>query len=112
MSAPVARTACGFIALTVAAVPTGMNAGVRMSPRCMRIVPVRALPSRAWISKAKRVIARAAYRIRAETAKKKKESSTQPSPAPTQHTISLGGGRERAKPKKQNPIPDQRSNRS
>ena len=26
----------GFIALTVAAVPTGMKAGVRMSPRCMR----------------------------------------------------------------------------
>jgi hypothetical protein len=45
MSAPVARTSCGFIALTVAAVPTGMNAGVRISPRRIAIVPVRALPS-------------------------------------------------------------------
>ena len=30
-----ARTSSGRIALTVAAVPTGMNAGVRMSPRCI-----------------------------------------------------------------------------
>ncbi len=35
MSAPVARTLSGFIALTVAAVPTGMKAGVRISPRRM-----------------------------------------------------------------------------
>jgi hypothetical protein len=34
-----------------------MNAGVRISPRCMRIVPVRAAPSVAEISKDKRVIA-------------------------------------------------------
>ena len=54
MSAPVCRTASGFIALTVAAVPTGMKAGVRMSPRCIRIVPVRALPSVAWSVKEKR----------------------------------------------------------
>ena len=30
MSAPAARTSAGFIALTVAAVPTGMKAGVRI----------------------------------------------------------------------------------
>ena len=45
MSAPVARTSAGFIALTVAAVPTGMKAGVRISPRRIAIVPVRAAPS-------------------------------------------------------------------
>ena len=56
MSAPVARTSCGFIALTVAAVPTGMKAGVRISPRRIWMVPVRALPSVAWIVKAKRVM--------------------------------------------------------
>jgi hypothetical protein len=39
MSAPAARTSSGFIALTVAAVPTGMKAGVRMSPRRIAIVP-------------------------------------------------------------------------
>ena len=54
MSAPVARTLSGFIAFTVAAVPTGMNAGVRISPRCMRISPVRALPSVAWTENWKR----------------------------------------------------------
>ena len=37
--------------------PTGMNAGVRISPRCMRIVPVRAAPSIAPILKEKRAIA-------------------------------------------------------
>jgi queuine tRNA-ribosyltransferase len=42
MSAPLARTSCGFIAFTVAAVPTGMKAGVRISPRAMVMVPVRA----------------------------------------------------------------------
>jgi hypothetical protein len=31
------RTASGFIALTVAAVPTGMKAGVRISPRSIAI---------------------------------------------------------------------------
>src|SRR5690606_41059627 len=54
MSAPVARTASGFIALTVAAVPTGMNAGVRISPRRMAMRPIRALPSVASTVKAKR----------------------------------------------------------
>ncbi len=33
------------MAFTVAAVPTGMKAGVRMTPRGMRISPVRAAPS-------------------------------------------------------------------
>src|SRR4051794_4640479 len=56
MSAPLPRTSAGFIALTVAAVPTGMNAGVRISPRCMAITPVRAAPSVAAIVKAKRVM--------------------------------------------------------
>src|ERR1700712_4187186 len=64
MSAPVARTASGFIALTVAAVPTGMKAGVRISPRRIRIVPVRALPSVAWMVKAKRGMA-CAYKAKA-----------------------------------------------
>ena len=55
MSAPDARTSSGRIALTVAAVPTGMNAGVRISPRCIAIAPVRAAPSVAAIAKLKRV---------------------------------------------------------
>ena len=54
MSAPLARTSAGFMALTVAAVPTGMKAGVRMSPRCIAIIPLRAAPSLAVIEKAKR----------------------------------------------------------
>jgi hypothetical protein len=45
MSAPVARTLSGIIAFTVAAVPTGMKAGVRISPRGVLIAPVRARPS-------------------------------------------------------------------
>ena len=43
----------GSIALTVAAVPTGMNAGVRIAPRGVAISPVRAAPSRAAIENAK-----------------------------------------------------------
>ena len=54
MSAPVAATLSGSIALTVAAVPTGMKAGVRISPRGVEISPVRARPSVAWIEKEKR----------------------------------------------------------
>src|SRR3954465_11857529 len=54
MSAPDARTSSGRIALTVAAVPTGMKAGVRISPRRIAMVPVRAAPSVAEIEKAKR----------------------------------------------------------
>src|ERR1700683_640620 len=53
MSAPSARTSPGYIALTVAAVPSGMNAGVRMTPRGVEIAPVRAGPSRAETVKAK-----------------------------------------------------------
>lgn len=49
MSAPVLRTVSGFIAFTVAAVPTGIKAGVRISPRCIWIDPVRAMPSVAAI---------------------------------------------------------------
>ena len=45
MSAPVERTELGSIALTVAAVPTGMNAGVLISPLAVVILPKRALPS-------------------------------------------------------------------
>jgi hypothetical protein len=41
--------------LTVAAVPTGMNAGVRIAPRCIAMVPVRAAPSVVEMEKAKRV---------------------------------------------------------
>ena len=59
MSAPVARTSSGRIALTVAAVPTGMNAGVRISPRRIAIVPVRAAPSVADMVNSKRVTPRA-----------------------------------------------------
>ncbi|GAA0656332.1 hypothetical protein GCM10009102_00200 [Sphingomonas insulae] len=54
MSAPDAATSAGFIAFTVAAVPTGMKAGVRIVPRCIRIEPVRARPSVAAMEKAKR----------------------------------------------------------
>src|SRR4051794_2761193 len=55
MSAPEARTSSGRIALTVAAVPTGMNAGVRICPRSIAMAPVRAAPSVALVVKAKRV---------------------------------------------------------
>src|SRR5437764_14911534 len=55
MSAPLARTSSGRIALTVAAVPTGMNAGVRISPRFMAMTPVLAAPSIAEMAKEKRV---------------------------------------------------------
>ena len=44
-SAPVERTELGNMALTVPAVPTGMNAGVLISPRVVVILPKRALPS-------------------------------------------------------------------
>ena len=59
MSAPLARTSSGRMAFTVAAVPTGMNAGVRISPRFIAITPVRAAPSVAEIEKVKRVTRRA-----------------------------------------------------
>jgi hypothetical protein len=44
--------------LTVAAVPTGMKAGVRISPRCIAITPARAEPSVAEMEKEKRVTRR------------------------------------------------------
>jgi hypothetical protein len=56
ISAPLSRTSSGRIALTVAAVPTGMNAGVRISPRCIVMAPVRAAPSLAAMSNAKRLM--------------------------------------------------------
>jgi len=43
------------MALTVAAVPTGMKAGVQISPRCIEMMAVRAAPSVAEIEKEKRV---------------------------------------------------------
>lgn len=60
MSAPLARTSSGLMAFTVAAVPTGMKAGVRISPRAEAMTPVRAAPSVARSVKLKRVIEGAA----------------------------------------------------
>ena len=51
--APSARTASGCIALTVAAVPTGMKAGVLIAPRGVEIDPTRAAPSTARTAKLK-----------------------------------------------------------
>ena len=62
MSVPLARTSSGLTALTVPAVPTGMNAGVRMVPRCMAIAPLRAAPSVAAMVKEKRVTCDASNR--------------------------------------------------
>ena len=53
MSAPSARTASGCMALTVAAVPTGMKAGVRIMPRGVTIAPSRASPSTVRTAKVK-----------------------------------------------------------
>ncbi len=58
MSAPSARTCSGYIALTVPAVPTGMKAGVRITPRAVVSSPVRAAPSVAAIVMAKSFTAR------------------------------------------------------
>jgi hypothetical protein len=44
------------MAFTVAAVPTGMKAGVRISPRGVEMVPVRARPSVAARAKEKRSV--------------------------------------------------------
>ena len=66
MSAPVAATLSGSIALTVAAVPTGMKAGVRICPRGVSMTPLRAAPSVAVREKEKRgVIVRPAIGNRA-----------------------------------------------
>ena len=56
MSAPVAATSSGNMAFTVAPVPTGMKAGVRMTPRGVAMAPVRASPSRALRVKEKRSV--------------------------------------------------------
>src|ERR1700754_2194296 len=56
MSAPVAATWSTVSALTVPAVPTGMKAGVRMSPRLVFSTLVRAAPSVAAMSKGKAVM--------------------------------------------------------
>ena len=56
ISAPVAATSSGNMALTVAPVPTGMKAGVRTIPRGVAIAPVRAAPSRALTAKEKRAV--------------------------------------------------------
>ncbi len=53
ISAPVDRTASAVIALTVAAVPTGMKAGVSTVPCAVWMRPRRARPSLASSSKAK-----------------------------------------------------------
>ena len=44
-SAPVERTELGNMAFTVPAVPTGIKAGVLISPLAVVILPKRALPS-------------------------------------------------------------------
>src|SRR4051794_17969956 len=54
MLAPIARTSSGCSVFTVAFVPTGMNAGVGMSPCAVWTVPARAAPSVA--SRVKQVI--------------------------------------------------------
>ena len=59
MSAPSARTSSGYIALTVAWVPTGMKAGVRMFPRGVEISPRRAVPSVARTRKENAVMTQA-----------------------------------------------------
>src|SRR5213076_1902435 len=51
ISAPSARTSSGSSILTVAFVPTGMNAGVRTSPWAVRRMPERASPSTLSTSK-------------------------------------------------------------
>ena len=53
MSAPVARTVSGARPLTVAWVPTGMNAGVRTAPCGVVSSPQRAAPSVAMQSEGK-----------------------------------------------------------
>src|SRR6056297_1694683 len=58
MSAPVSRTDSGIIALTVAAVPTGMKAGVRTCPRGVDMTPARADPSVALSSKPNNAVIR------------------------------------------------------
>src|SRR5262245_13794413 len=58
MSAPVCATCSTVSAFTVPAVPTGMKAGVRTSPRGVASTPVRAAPSRVLMAKGKLAIDR------------------------------------------------------
>src|SRR5579864_18955 len=60
ISAPVAATSSGRIALTLAAVPTGMKAGVSTVPCAVTSRPRRAAPSRARRVNAKPLIPRRA----------------------------------------------------
>src|SRR6478672_9414921 len=80
MSAPVARTSSGFIAFTVAAVPTGMNAGVRITPLAIAIAPVRALPSVAEMLNEKRAMRGALRDIRRARQSQAIGSGPQPPP--------------------------------
>ena len=50
-AAPIARTSSGCSVFTVAFVPTGMNAGVGMSPWSVWTTPARAAPSMASSAK-------------------------------------------------------------
>jgi len=50
--APISRKSAGVRPLTVAAVPTGMNAGVSTAPCVSPSVPRRAAPLTAWTAKA------------------------------------------------------------
>ena len=51
IAAPASRTSSGCRLLTLAFVPTGMNAGVGTSPWAVRRMPARAAPSVAVTSK-------------------------------------------------------------
>src|ERR1700692_3448702 len=64
MLAPVARTDSAVIALMVPAVPTGMNAGVSISPWAVAMVPARAVPSLASMRKPKALLFMAAQQRR------------------------------------------------
>ena len=74
----VSRTCSGYIALTVAAVPTGMKAGVRTSPRRKWSLPVRAAPQflvmenlnswRSWVRDSLHESRSAAHEVRVEAA--------------------------------------------
>src|SRR6185437_14141874 len=68
ISAPVAATSSGRIAFTVAAVPTGMNAGVSTTPCAVAIRPRRAAPSRASRVKEKSLISSLPQRERGRSA--------------------------------------------
>jgi hypothetical protein len=93
MSAPVAATLSGSIAFTVAAVPTGMKAGVRISPRGVEMTPVRALPEVAFRVKEKRSVMAALSRV---SAAGQGRGGRGTSPGPKRSTRRLGS-RKRAR---------------